>query len=94
MDEHLFIDESMIPYYGKHYAKQYMKGKPIRFGFKNWALCSSNGYMISFEIYTGKSNTVEKVIGLGGDVVMSLLHQSKVPSYHGHKFFLIIILQA
>ena len=87
LDEHLSIDESMIPYYGKHYAKQYIKGKPIRFGFKNWALCSSNGYMISFEIYTGKSNTVEKVFGLGGDVVMSLLHQSEVPSNHGRKFF-------
>ena len=43
--------------------------------------------MISFEIYTGKSNTVEKVFGLGGDVVMSLLHQSEVPSNHGHTFF-------
>ena len=94
LDEHLSIDESMIPYYGKHYAKQYIKGKPIRFGFKNWALCSTNGYMISFEIYTGKSNTVEKVFGLGGDVVMSLLHQSEVPPNHGHTFFLIIILPA
>ncbi|KAJ8912152.1 hypothetical protein NQ315_006116 [Exocentrus adspersus] len=36
----------MIPYYGKHYAKQYIKGKPIRFGFKNWALCTSNGCYI------------------------------------------------
>ena len=31
----LSIDESMIPYYGKHYAKQFIRGKPIRFGFKN-----------------------------------------------------------
>ncbi|XP_050297255.1 piggyBac transposable element-derived protein 3-like [Anthonomus grandis grandis] len=78
LDEHLSID-------GKHYAKQYIKGKPIR--FKNWALlCSSNGYMISFEIYTGKSDA-EKVFGLDGDVVMSLLHKSEVPSNQGYKIF-------
>lgn len=39
LDLNISIDESMIPYYGKHYAKQYIKGKPIRVGFKNWALC-------------------------------------------------------
>lgn len=53
IDENLSIDESMIPYYGKHYAKQYIRGKPIRFGFKNWALNSSEGFMIHFDIYTG-----------------------------------------
>ncbi|KAJ8913981.1 hypothetical protein NQ315_008973 [Exocentrus adspersus] len=26
LEENLSIDESMIPYYGKHYAKQYIKG--------------------------------------------------------------------
>lgn len=36
-DEHICIDESTVPYYGKHYAKQFIRGKPIRFGYKNWA---------------------------------------------------------
>ena len=27
----LSIDESMVPYFGKHGAKMYIKGKPIRF---------------------------------------------------------------
>ncbi|PSN30620.1 hypothetical protein C0J52_25634, partial [Blattella germanica] len=54
--EELSIDESMIPYFGKHYAKQYIRGKPIRFGFKNWASCSASGHMISFKIYTGCSD--------------------------------------
>ena len=38
LEEHLCIDESMIPYYGRHYPKQYTRGKPIGFGFKNWAV--------------------------------------------------------
>ena len=46
----------MIPYYGKHYAKQFIRGKPIRFGFKNWALCTSSGYMMAFDIYVGKQS--------------------------------------
>ena len=28
------MDEVMIPYYGRHSAKQYIRGKPIRYGFK------------------------------------------------------------
>ncbi|KAK9754841.1 Transposase IS4 [Popillia japonica] len=55
-EENISIDESMIPYYGKHYAKQYIRGKPIRFGFKNWACCTSSGYLLSFDIYMGKDN--------------------------------------
>ena len=43
MDENVSIDKSMIPYYGKHHAKQFIKGKPIRFGFKCWAICTSKG---------------------------------------------------
>ena len=30
----LSIDESMVPYYGRHSAKQFIRGKPIRFGYK------------------------------------------------------------
>lgn len=86
LDEYLSIDESMIPYYGKHHAKQYIKGKPIRFGYKNWALCSNTGYMVSFDIYTGKS-TNEKQFGLGGDVVISLVNSAGIPSNKGFKLY-------
>jgi hypothetical protein len=37
------IDEIMIPYYSHHSTKQFIYGKPIRFGFKVWALCASDG---------------------------------------------------
>ena len=84
LDEYLSIDESMIPYYGRHYAKQCIRGKPVRFGFKNWALCSSTGYMYGFDIYTGKSATHYEH-GLGGDVVIGLVEQVGVPIDKGHK---------
>ena len=31
---HYSVDESMIPYYGKDSCKQFIKGKPVRFGYK------------------------------------------------------------
>ncbi|KAJ8952813.1 hypothetical protein NQ318_008131 [Aromia moschata] len=34
----LAIDESMVKYFGGHPAKQFQKGKPVRFGYKNWVL--------------------------------------------------------
>ncbi|KAH1009022.1 hypothetical protein HUJ04_001451, partial [Dendroctonus ponderosae] len=70
LHENISIDESMILYYGKHHARPYIRGKPIGFGFENWALCTNSGYLMSFEIYTGKSQykSGERGFGLGGDI--------------------------
>lgn len=86
LEEKLSIDESMIPYYGRHYSKQYIKGKPIRFGFKNWALCTSSGYNIAFDIYTGRDEN-QKLFGLGGDTVLSLIDAADIPPKQGYKLF-------
>ena len=34
LHERLSIDESMVPYFGQHSCKQYIRAKPIRFGYK------------------------------------------------------------
>ncbi|XP_033228842.1 piggyBac transposable element-derived protein 3-like [Belonocnema kinseyi] len=69
----LSIDEEMVPYFGRHSCKMYIKGKPIRFGFKLWCLCSSNGYLFKFIPYCGKTTTHESDLGLGENVVLELL---------------------
>lgn len=82
---HLSVDEQMIPYFGKHSCKMFMKGKPVRFGFKVWCLCSSSGYLFQFDIYTGKiaeSKTEPLDLGLGSHVVTKLLTAVEVPSNH------------
>ena len=28
------VDETMVPYYGRHSCKQFIRGKPVRFGYK------------------------------------------------------------
>nr|CAH7717546.1 unnamed protein product [Callosobruchus chinensis] len=52
--EHLNFDESMIKYYGRHGCKQFIRGKPIRFGFKMWSLNTSDGYLVNCDVYQGK----------------------------------------
>ena len=41
-DYNLSIDEIMVKYYGRFGIKKCIRNKPIRFGFKVWALCSSD----------------------------------------------------
>lgn len=44
--------------------KQFIRGKPIRFGFKFWCLCTYGGYLIKFDAYTGKGDKIEgKTLG-------------------------------
>ena len=33
-DEQLCVDQSMIPYFGNHSEKHYIKGKPIKFSLR------------------------------------------------------------
>ena len=74
------IDESMVPYCGLHSAKQYIKGKPVKFGYKLWMLCSSDGYPYNFEIYRGKDKS--RTNRLGTHVVEKMLSHVTNPSQH------------
>ncbi|KAH9639653.1 hypothetical protein HF086_009106 [Spodoptera exigua] len=60
-DKNLSIDESMIPYYGKHGTKQHIHGKPIRFGYKSWSICTRLGYLIYVASTQCGSEPISKV---------------------------------
>jgi len=47
-EQQLSIDESMVPYFGIHPSKQFLRLKPVRFGCKLWTLATSLGYVIQF----------------------------------------------
>ena len=49
--QHVSVDESMGPYFRKHGAKQYIHGKPIKFGFRLWVKTTPLGYCIHFRPY-------------------------------------------
>ncbi|KAL3176286.1 hypothetical protein MRX96_010601 [Rhipicephalus microplus] len=74
------IDESMCEYFGKHGCKQFLKGKPIRFGYKLWCLCTPLGYLLSTEPYQGKYGVAPESkndLGLGGSVVVDMVGRLK-----------------
>ena len=85
--ESLSIDESMVPYFGKNSIKQFVRGKPIRFGYKLWALCSYDGYPYHVDIYCGKSAVADGP--LGERVVMKMVDVVKCNSAlnRHHLFF-------
>ncbi|CAG4973163.1 unnamed protein product [Parnassius apollo] len=43
-ESNLAIDEMIVKYFGHHGIKHFIKGKPVRFGYKLWALCGVSGY--------------------------------------------------
>ncbi|CAB4058052.1 unnamed protein product [Lepeophtheirus salmonis] len=74
--EHCSIDEIMIPYYGKHGYKQFICGKAIRFGFKVWDACWSDGSLLHAEPFSSiPTNIVDRNLGQGPNVVMKMVKQ-------------------
>ncbi|XP_046389357.1 piggyBac transposable element-derived protein 3-like [Ischnura elegans] len=81
---HISIDETMVPYYGRHSTKQHMHGKPLRFGYKLWSCATRLGYLVSFEPYQGAKaaqHPLQPKFGLSGAVVLEM--QSRLPSDFG-----------
>lgn len=72
-EENHSIDEAMVPYYGGHPCKQFIRGKPIRWGYKFWVGSTRLGYIIWFEPYQGQSTEIPneyKKAGLGASVIL------------------------
>lgn len=84
--QNLSIDEAMVKYFGHHSGKQFIRGKPVRFEFKDWMLCSSSGYCYNYDTYCGaKQHDDGKSIDslpLGSKVVLELLQCVEQPSDH------------
>ena len=69
----LAIDKQMVSYFGTYFAKMFIRGKPIRFGYKNWVLASSDGYPYKSETYTGACDTKDSSKPLGPQFLFALL---------------------
>lgn len=92
LEENYSIDEAMVPYYGGHSCKQFIRGKPIRWGYKLWVGATRLGYVLWFDPYQGHSTTLPlpyKQFGLGGSVILQFADvlQSHRPNLHFHLYF-------
>ena len=73
------VDEVMIPYFGKHSSKQFIRGKPVRYGYKIWSLCSSDGCGLSFEPYCGRHTRIDDAgMGQGPNVVLEMVKKTNL----------------
>ena len=77
LDEELYVGEPMIPCFGNYSAKQFIKRKPSKFGYKIWCLSTNNGYLIRCGPYSGNGDYNPK-LGFGGSLVAKLI--PKLPS--------------
>ncbi|KAK3861583.1 hypothetical protein Pcinc_032495 [Petrolisthes cinctipes] len=82
----LSIDKQVVKCYGKHGLKQFIRGKPICFGFKQWMLCCGNtGFCYQMNLYQGKDEMNTKDIleeSLGSSVVVDMIQHLEIPSDH------------
>jgi hypothetical protein len=63
----------MTGFKGRFILKQYLPGKPTKWGIKAWDIAdSSNGYLLKCDIYKGKKETRDKGLLLGEQVVLHL----------------------
>jgi hypothetical protein len=69
----LAVDEAMIGFKGRFILKQYLPGKPTRWGTNTWGIADrSNGYLLKCGIYKGKKDTQDTDLLLGEQVVLHL----------------------
>lgn len=87
------IDEAMVPYYRPHGCKQYIKGKPLHYGYKLWVESTRLGYVNWFETYQGATThiwTLYIELGVGAGVVLT--YADTLRSKWNSTFILIICL--
>jgi DNA excision repair protein ERCC-6 len=76
----------MVSYFGRHGCKQYIRGKPIRFGYKFWCVATRLGYISWFQQYQGKNpNTKHEEYGVGASIVLQFseaLTEAHPGQYH------------
>ena len=89
-NKHIAIDEGMIAYKGRLSFQQYMPAKPTKYGIKLWmAADSRNGYVINYDVYLGSEEGVQRIQGLGYNVVLKMIQ----PYMNKTMFILIIFFQ-
>jgi hypothetical protein len=66
------VDEIMVPYKGRYCnIRQYMKGKPVKFGIKVWALASSQSWYVSnLIVYLGAGDQREESDLVGANAIL------------------------
>lgn len=71
--ENIVIDETLIPWRGRLLFRQYIPNKAHPYGIKLFKLCSTEGFTWSVKIYSGKSSSGLREVGLAKSVCEDLI---------------------
>ena len=52
--QQLAVDEWMVKSKARSHLIQFMRNKPVKWGFKLWVIANPSGYTLDFNVYTGK----------------------------------------
>nr|CAH7726963.1 unnamed protein product [Callosobruchus chinensis] len=89
VEEHIAVDEQIIPTKARSTIKQYNPKKPHKWGFKVFVLSGISGFSYSFDIFAGSQSNIVPVdapdLGTSSNVVVKLIQ--RVPKHINHKFF-------
>ncbi|XP_057657394.1 piggyBac transposable element-derived protein 3-like [Diorhabda carinulata] len=79
----------LSPPISRHRLHEFIRGKPVRFGYKDWMLCSSDGFCYSFDTYCGAKPSsvqaptkIKTSLPLGSRVVLVFAKIIDAPSDH------------
>ncbi|ENN74459.1 hypothetical protein D910_05403 [Dendroctonus ponderosae] len=92
LEEMHCVGEAMVPYFGRHGCKQFIHGKPIRYGYKLWVGATRLSFVSWFEPYQGASTNISKIYsdyGVGPAVVLECADVllKKWPDKKHHLYF-------
>ena len=80
--QQLAVDERMVKSKARSHLIQFMRNKPVKWGFKLWVIADPSGYTLDFNVYTGKDTNGKSDHGLAYDVVMKLVAPFLFQGYH------------
>lgn len=80
--QQLAVDERMVKSKARSHLIQFMRNKPVKWGFKLWVIADPSGYTLDFNVYTGKDTNGKSNHGLSYDVVMKLVAPFLFQGYH------------
>ncbi|KAJ8945544.1 hypothetical protein NQ318_020390 [Aromia moschata] len=86
-EEHLAVDEQIIPTKARSSIKQYNPKKPHKWGYKVFVLSGISGFSYDFDIFAGPTILKEDQPNLGAssNVVVKLIEN--VPRHQNYKIF-------
>ncbi|XP_050305075.1 piggyBac transposable element-derived protein 3-like [Anthonomus grandis grandis] len=89
VEEHIAVDELIIPTKARSTIKQYNPKKPHKWGFKVFVLSGISGFSYSFDIFAGSQSNIVPAdapdLGTSSNVVVKFVE--RVPKHENHKIF-------